>query len=174
MNKNITNLTKQEKINFCLNDNNHLINKTVKDYNKSKKFRRFLTYASAIANATLVALCIAMWTPYSPLFIACAIGAFALPTVAINFHHKLWLNRLILNYSNNKIGLKEYENLQKSGELAKWHEDYYEEIVEANLSLQNIQTEDYVSEINNTTLMHETQCSQNSTTNKTNTNSREK
>ena len=144
-------ITDEEKINFLVNDNNKCLAKMVGDYNDSKKTRRFITIASAVANASLIALSIAFWTAYSPLFITCAVGAFTFPAIAVNFHHKTWLNRFILNCSNNKIGLKEYENLQKSGELAKWHKEYNEEIIKANTALQKIETEEYKSTKENQT-----------------------
>lgn len=136
-------LTKEEKINFLVKDNYNCIVKMVNDYNKTKKFRKFLTIASAIANGGLIALCITFWNPYSPFLIACALGAFAFPSLAINFHHKLWLNRFIKDCSNNKIGLKEYQKLQKSGELLRWHDEYQDEIIEADTALQKIETEEY-------------------------------
>ena len=84
--------------------------------------RKFLTIGSTIADAGLIISAIALWSPATPILVGAGL-LFCVPTILLNTHHKNWLDKFILKHSYNKIGLEEYTEMLKTGQLAKWRED---------------------------------------------------
>lgn len=151
MKKQELNLTDEEKLYFLKNlklKNSSIFFNNLK---LGKKYLKFIGIPVTVAFTTIMHLL--FLNPITTLT-SFLIPSFAFGCLYFVFHNSQ--NAELLTASNGKINYKQYKQLEKSGELAKWQEQFKEELKFVRpLELTNL-TNDICRQTRNTTYTKET------------------
>ncbi len=138
-------LSDEEKIEFLARFNYYLLYLKVENHYCNGGVRKVLSIISTILNLSLCGLCLAFLNPITTVMAFTFITAWASTLYAINIVPQASINSMILECSNNKINLQKYYELEKSGEIEKWKEQFKEEILNYDYSKFETSVSEYVA-----------------------------
>lgn len=143
-------LTDAEKIDFLAKFNYYQMYLKYENYICNGGVKKALSIITTVLNLGLGALCLAFLNPVTALMAIAFFTAWGSTLFAINAVPARNINSKILKCSNGKINLQKYTELESSGEVDKWKEQFKDELLKYDYSKFETSISEYTPNRNRT------------------------